>query len=413
MKHAGIIPLIGGEILASDKAYGNVPDYIMTYGGFEANEAHLLNYYKEKGHDIPYHVIDGEDAPASYGKVDVVSSVCPCAGLSSYHSSYGEDNPNNQWLEKSTKFVLNEIGPKVLWGENAPALATTVGTFMRKKMLKIANAAGYNMSIYMTKSLLHGNPQIRRRSFYFFWKRDVFNNKIPKFEYFKRDHPTIAQLLMDVKSNFQTEAICKKIPSQDDPYYKYFLEEIKGGMTHAEFAKELREDENFTKPSFNVESEMILGDYKGQANYKEIAEYMKGQGLEKEAEKCMRRYEKLKTGKGVMWRGTIIPVKHIGAFVVHMPHVLAHPVEDRYISYREAMNIMGLPDDYELLDPTKSINHICQNVPFKTANDMATQVKAAIEGKLPMEDATYMLQDNLSQRIRDTISSVDITEFMT
>jgi hypothetical protein len=77
------------------------------------------------------------------------------------------------------------------------------------------------------------------------------------------------------------------------------------------------------------------------------------------------------------------------------------------------MNIMGLPEDYELLDPTKSINHICQNVPFKTANDMATQVKAAIEGKLPMEDATYMLQDNLSQRIRDTISSVDITEFMT
>ena len=183
-------------------------------------------------------------------------------------------------------------------------------------------------------------------------------------------------------------------------------------MTHAEFAKELREDETFTKPSFNVESEMILGDYKGEVNYMELSEYMRGRGLDREADKCVRRYEKLKSGKGVMWRGTIIPVKHIGAFVVHMPHVLTHPVEDRYINFREAMNIMGLPEDYELLDPAKSINHICQNVPFKTARDMATQVKAAIEGKLPMEDASFMYQDNMSQRIRETTSTVDITEFM-
>jgi hypothetical protein len=96
-----------------------------------------------------------------------------------------------------------------------------------------------------------------------------------------------------------------------------------------------------------------------------------------------------------------------------MPHVLTHPVEDRYINIREAMNIMGLPQDYELLDPEKSINHICQNVPYKTARDMARQVKKAIEKKLPMEDATFLYQDNLSQRIRDSHSSIDITEFMT
>jgi hypothetical protein len=44
---------------------------------------------------------------------------------------------------------------------------------------------------------------------------------------------------------------------------------------------------------------------------------------------------------------------------------------------------------------------------------MATQVKAAIERKLPMEDASFMYQDNMSQRIRETTSTVDITEFMT
>ena len=143
MKHAAIIPLIGGEVLASDDAYGVTPEYMMTYSGFEGNEKHLRNHYAQQGVDVPYHIIDGDNAPKRYKKVDVVSSVCPCAGLSSYHSSYGEDNPNNQWMEKSTKFVLNEIGPKVLWGENAPALATNVGAFMRKKLLKTANEAGY------------------------------------------------------------------------------------------------------------------------------------------------------------------------------------------------------------------------------------------------------------------------------
>jgi len=410
MKHAGIIPLIGGEILASDEAYGQKPEYLMTYGGFEGNEKHLLNYYKEHDHNIPYHVIDGENAPKRYKKVDVVSSVCPCAGLSSYHNSYGEQNPNNQWLVKSTKFVLNEIAPKVLWGENAPALATNVGAFMKKKLMEIGQEAGYNMSIYTTKTLLHGNPQVRRRSFYFFWKKDVFKNKVPVFEYFDKEMPTITDLLLETKSNFQTETINKRIPSQDDPYYKYLLEEIKGGMTHSDFAAELREDETFARASYNVESEIIHHHGK---NYAEVSEYMRGLGLDREADKCMRRYEKLKAGGGVMWRGTVIPIRYIGAFVVHMPHVLTHPVEDRYINIREAMNIMGLPEDYELLEPEKSINHICQNVPYKTARDMATQVKKAIEKKLPMEDATFIYQDNLSQRIRDSHSSVDITEFMT
>ena len=84
MKHAGIVPLIGGEILASADAYGTDPEYLMTYSGFMANETHLLNYYKEQGKDIPYHVLD--ETSEKMENVDIVSSVCPCAGLSTYHN---------------------------------------------------------------------------------------------------------------------------------------------------------------------------------------------------------------------------------------------------------------------------------------------------------------------------------------
>ena len=60
---------------------------------------------------------------------------------------------------------------------------------------------------------------------------------------------------------------------------------------------------------------------------------------------------------------------------------------------------MGLPSDYELLEPTKSYNHICQNVPYQTAVDMATEVKGVLEGNRPWINAKLVLQHNHSQSV--------------
>ena len=98
--------------------------------------------------------------------------------------------------------------------------------------------------------------------------------------------------------------------------------------------------------------------------------------FEREAAKARRKHKKLEDGGGIMLRGTIIPVDYIGAYVVHLPKVVAHPVEDRYLSIAEGKAIMGLPLDMEVLDVEKNYNHICQNVPFATARDMAVEVKA-------------------------------------
>ena len=75
--YASIIPLIGGETIAMQNAFGKRPEYIMSYSGFNANDSQLLNHYK---HEVPYHVLD--EGGSHGGKVDVVNSVCPCAGLS-------------------------------------------------------------------------------------------------------------------------------------------------------------------------------------------------------------------------------------------------------------------------------------------------------------------------------------------
>ncbi len=133
-------------------------------------------------------------------------------------------------------------------------------------------------------------------------------------------------------------------------------------------------------------------------DYKQVGEWMGAHGYEKEVQKCDYRFEKLKSGKNIMRRGTIIPKDYIGAFVGHYPTMLTHPDEDRYINYREAMAIMGLPKDFELLNPKRSANHICQNVPVQTARDMATEVKAYLEGQRPLVDTDYVLQYNHTQK---------------
>ena len=380
--HATIIPLIGGEALASTEVFGSRPDYILSYDVFKDNEQHLLNYWN---HEVPYYVLDkGGRHPHS---VDVVSSVCPCAGLSLFSMGYGEHNPNNQWMIKTAEYVLGEIKPKVFWGENAPTFTGKIGEPIRNQLIAIGKKNGYSMTMYRTKSLLHGVPQVRERTFYFFWK----DEKAPALGYYKRPYTRIEDVITGVKSNFQMEVINKNKPT-DDPYYQYLLEVIHGGITHRQHFEVLDTTKLATR---YLDAKSLIENY--GHSYRQVGEWMKKRGYEKEVEKCERMFTKLDGGGNIMRRGTIVPKDYIGAFVGHYPKMLTHPYEDRYITYREAMTIMGLPSDYELLHPTKSYNHICQNVPYQTALDMATEVKKYLEGGLKSFDSTLVLQHNHNQ----------------
>lgn len=408
IKHAAIIPLIGGEALASSEAFGgNLPDYVLSYDAFGANEKHLQHRWKN---EVNWHLLDkGETYPH---KVDVISSVCPCAGLSLYSTAYGSDNPNNKWMIDSSKFVLSDLKPKVYWGENAPALAGSIGKGVREKLMRIGKENGYSFSIYRTKSLLHGVPQVRERSFFFFWKGD----RVPILNYYNTPYTRIEDLILSASGNTQRDVINDKIPTED-PYYSYILREIHPGMSHRDFAKNigtsLIKDNDVLS---YIESQGITYDKVGSfmsetaQDLKAVGNHGGGAGnsvsldrlvklYEREAARCERMYDKITVqGKNIMRRQTIIPRDRMGAFVGHYPNVLAHPVEDRYINVREAMTIMGLPQDYELLDWKKSVNHICQNVPFLTARDMAVEVREYLAGNRETVRADYVLQHNHTQK---------------
>lgn len=393
MKHASIVPLIGGETIGNEIAFGTLPEYLLSYSPFVSNDSHLVNYYAQRGAEIPYHLLDTDGDPGFSLHVDSLSSVCPCAGLSSLSVSSSADSEKNDWMIKTAEYALSTVKPTVYWGENAPGLFSDKGAPVRDRLQAVADKYGYSVSYYRTKSLLHGVPQVRNRSFFFFWKGD----SSPLLSWYSRPYQKIEDLISGVKSNFQMEPLNEKTPSRDDLYYRFVLEEVHGGITHREFSEKM-------KP-MPVRSNDAQGVFEAAGyTYSQVSDWLRKQGYDKQADRCLAIEAKLKAGGSIMRRSTVVPNDYIGAYVGHYPHTLTHPVEDRYITHRESMTIMGLPDDFELLNPKKNYNHVCQNVPVQTATDVASAVKTALEDPSSVEwvKSPTVFQNNLNKTVEKT-----------
>ena len=396
MSFASIVPLIGGETIAMQNVVGQRPEYILSYSAFEANDNQLVEYYDKQ---VPYYHLDG-DMPSSLPVVESINTVCPCAGLSSLSPSASSTNANNDWMLATARHVLGDIQPKVFWGENAPRLASKMGEPIVEELRRIGRENGYTFSIYKTKSILHGLSQVRDRTFYFFWKGD----KIPRLSYIRRDYERIEDTIRNVKldKDDPMNVLVNKNKPSDNPLYKYVLEEIEGGITHTQFQDKI---EKSTGPHDWIEA---------HTKYDKVADWMAEKGYENQVSKCMRMYHKLESGGNIMRKTTEIPKDYIGAFVGHMPGSLTHPDEDRYLTIRECLSIMKLPDDFILQGGVKNLNMICQNVPVTTAQDMAEEVQAFIEGRLDnqMIDSDFVIQDNKTKTINYEKKPVQLDQFM-
>lgn len=396
-KYASIVPLIGGETIAMQNVFGKRPEYILSYEGFENNDQHLVEYYKG---EVPYHLIQDDSLP-EVESVDVINTVCPCAGLSSLSTTSSSDAAANDWMRTSARHVLGSLRPKVFWGENAPRLASKMGEPVVADLRKIARENGYTFSIYKTKSILHGLSQVRDRTFYFFWK----DEKVPHFEYIKREHEKIEDTIRSVKRdpNDPMNVLANSNVPSADPYYRYVLEELEGGISHTEFQDKL---DHSADVKHYIEEQGVT--------YDKVSQWMTKNGYDRQAERCMAMYHKLKSGGNIMRRGVNVPKGHIGAFVGHYPTMLTHPDEDRFLTIRECLSIMKLPDDFILQGGNKNINHICQNVPVTTAQDMAEEVLAYVEGRKANQliDTDFMVQCNKTMRVEAKNNSVRLDAFM-
>ena len=189
----------------------------------------------------------------------------------------------------------------------------------------------------------------------------------------------------------------------DDPYYKYVLEELEGGITHNEFQNKINKSYDVLH---YIEDKRVT--------YNEVSKWMSSNGFEKQAVRCKVMHEKLASGGNIMRRGVYIQKNYIGAFVGSAPTKLTHPDIDRHLTIRECLNIMGLPQDFILQGGLKNLNHICQNVPVTTATDMATEVLKFCDGRLynQLWDQDFMVQDNKNESIISENKPLQLDEFM-
>lgn len=412
LKWSTIIPLIGGSAIGCEKSAGSKPAFHLSYNAFAANDRHIEDYWPE----IPMYRLDCDDIRIpenAFENVDYVNSVCPCAGLSLLNSakgsesSRGSDAIQNKWMYESSEYVLSRVKPKVLWGENAPGLFTKMGEGVVNKLREIAKKYNYSFSLIKTNTELHGIPQRRIRTFYFFWNTPT----VPILEWKLREKKTLVDYLNEIPNSATLRDMFMVSGKVSDHYrpYEFILE--KEGLTHTEFSKKIKKgtiaqylhnhnlvDEciNWLKVKYPTE---------GFSNRNSTKTFID-----------MLEHQKNKVSQGLGYWDSSPHFFHdsFSALIGRNMFNGVHPIENRYLNVREMLYLMGLPLDFEIKSPSQ-VNHIAQNVPVTTAMDMADEVKKFCKGEAKMSNYTYLKQDNMSQKIieYDTYGSTPQRKYKT
>ena len=333
----------------------------------------------------------------TFNEVDYVNSVCPCAGLSQLNSakgtaaSRGSGATQNQWMYNSSEYILEHVKPKVLWGENAPGLFTKMGEGVVDRLKEIGQKYGYSFSLIKTNTELHGIPQRRMRTFYFFWNTPT----VPMLNWKFREKKNIIDYLKEIPEDatqqdmFMVEG---KVTDHFKPY-EYVLE--KEGLTHAEFAAKFKKG---TIAQYLENNDLIDDCIKWLEKH-----YPKRGFSNKKSTKTfidMLEHQQYKTSQGLGYWDASPHFFHdsFSALIGRNMFNGVHPIENRYLNVREMMHLMGLPLDFKI-ESSRQVNHIAQNVPVTTAMDMANEVKKFCEGNAKMTNYTFLKQDNTNQKV--------------
>ena len=400
-----MIPLIGGSALGCEKATGSLPLFHLSYAAFANNESHLEKHWPS----VPMFRLDKEHNKQMLanilrgGDIDFVNSVCPCAGLSMLNTSVkgpsgrGSDAQQNEWMTRSAEFVLENIRPKVLWGENAPGLFMSLGEAMVPRLRALGASFGYSFSMVKTNTQLHGLPQQRMRTFYFFWRSPT----APNLNYVKKE----AQHLHEYIKNIPKWAAYQDVPVVEGSItgrfkpYQYVL--LREGLNHAQFVKKHAHGAAVTISKY-LEKNNLLDDCITwlKAHYPDAKWSLNQRGSSRTFIKYLQHMkDKLGRGLGYWDDSPKFMGDHFTAVITKNVSFAAHPTEDRFFNIRELLHLMGMPHDFVVENPQRNWNHICQNVPVNTAADWAREVVKFCRGELEMTPWAFIKQDNCSQRI--------------
>jgi site-specific DNA-cytosine methylase len=411
IKWMSIIPLLGGMSLGVREAVGTKPSMFVSYPDFAANDMSIRNRWPE----IPYLVLDPEtnwfikEEDAEIFKslkedIQICNGVPPCAGLSMLNSGghadakygRGSDAVQNQWMYKSADFILEHVKPDVYFSENAPGLYTSLGEGVATRLSELAEETGYSFSIIKTNTKLHGIPQNRPRSFYFFWKSE----SAPIMSWYDRPMPVLPEYIKDVPRDapyFNIDWATKLV--EEDPFYQYIRKTL--GPDYRQIIKESGSN-SFFQYLDNVDKFAGIRDYliEIEHDYLRTVDHM---------------IYKRSIGKGYWdWSIHIFPEVTNATVSRNMQNTL-HPTEERVLTLREYMHMMGLPHDFTIAGGAKNQNHIAQNVPVCTARDWTYEVVKFLNDELPLSGVHDIRQDNNGKRIdtKNVVRPSEVGSFIT
>ena len=391
MKYVAHIPLIGGFALANMNVVKKPPIAITSYSAFGNNDKLFLRYLQKKNIRIPYFELDklNEGQKKSIqeliGKIDFVSGVPPCSGLSmSGNLKAGEraTAPANDWMYLSAEFVLGQLRPTVYVFENAPTLYTNAGETVRNKLMEIARYHGYAGTFYKTDTLLHGIPQKRPRTYTILLKGE----NAPILNYFNKETPSTAEYLKNIPKDatLQDSYYAKEVYIKDFEITRFL--KIKYGDNWRQSLLETRD--HVASYDFLVAQGLI----------EEFKEFLENDPDAKESILKDTNHVIKKVGMGKNFRLShrvlILDKHHVYSVIGEMMERNIHPTEDRRINMREYMHLMGMPHDFDLYD-TKEFAKLPQNVPVTTSEDITREVIAIINGKRKLSLERFNYQNNI------------------
>jgi len=398
LKWAPLIPLIGGFPLGAAAAFNSKPTAIISYSDFTKNDSHYVNYINEIHNlNVPYIHLDKD--PDYSNEIDVIVGTPPCAALSQLNTGKtaavkGAGCQKNEWMYRVFEEGIDRFNAKAVIVENAPALYTNKGQAVAQRLYEIAKARGYSLTLYKTSTMYHGIPQNRQRCFAIAWK----SKTAPIMNWYDRSRLNFHDYLKNVNANAKHHDIIINNEIGNEHYYQFIKYK-----TNRDPRELLKESKIITTLQYVIKHFSL----DEALDWFETIDHTRGA---KYAAHAIKKYDQ---GLGVWDGSTHVFNEVMNAVIGRNMADTIHPEYDRSLTVREALYMMGFPDDFELLGGRSCINHIAQNVPVCTARDMCTEIELFIRGQLLDSGSSYVKQNNFKKTIEHVETDRhDLTSFI-
>ena len=170
---------------------------------------------------------------------------------------------------------------------------------------------------------------------------------------------------------------------EDNPWYQFWWDHY-NVKSHRELVEIMGPLDNKTNQPSLVGKACLM--YKDNMDH--LKEYFASKGFDKVVKRVEHIDGKFKQNKSAWLRGPQIDRGFIPGFVSDTVINFVHPREQRYLTFREALSIMAMPYDFNMIGDNlyAQRNHIAQNVCMSTSEVFSNEIVKFLKGEYKIFD---------------------------